>query len=638
MGKVRKIKNSELVGGTNSEDVYPITSVKAVYDAENIPITKYINNLKKTHTFGGIISPSSSMSVPDGLVFYLAVTSGVYVNYDNIEVGDTIVIIINDSNNKWTGIVTSIPTFEANSVDGNAIKGSTITTSKIANAAITTEKINDKAITNSKIASNAVNTENITDFSVSLSKLANTVSSLIWSTVNYEDIDALATSYKLTSPTLYKVVADNKVAGYLLMTLDSAVNQFTQYFLTSLDLPSSGYDYHKQGLYVRTYSRGGIYESAQGTWSEWHTMIGAYNDKVMFSSDGRSELYNFPTGKIIELNALDVYNIKKILNEGKIGDTYIQDDITSAEFNISDEDGNILVQFKGGHIKTQNFDSSTLNNKVKGYSYIGNRIDLSEYQYSRELLFIENTSSASSKQGAACFGKYLFQCHNTHDIVSIFNMETGNKVQEIALTAISTCHCNNVNFGNEYYNSADPFPLFYVSQEDETKHNCLVYRITGSEGSWTMSLVQTITLPTPSNEFMWYPNCMIDTMNSKLIVAGLRNKPWTHNVDNIPRYKTFRLPKLSEGDVTLSLSEIEDSIEIKYYPTTQGGFVHNNKLYQVFGGPDNGQLIVLDLVTHKVVSTINISNDIKDEPEGCFRYDNTLCINFVTGEVYKFKF
>ena len=198
--------------------------------------------------------------------------------------------------------------------------------------------------------------------------------------------------------------------------------------------------------------------------------------------------------------------------------------------------------------------------------------------------------------------------------------------------------CNNVNFGNEYYNSADPFPLFYVSQEDETKHNCLVYRITGSEGSWTMSLVQTITLPTPSNEFMWYPNCMIDTMNSKLIVAGLGNKPWTHNVDNIPRYKTFRLPKLSEGDVTLSLSEIEDSIEIKYYPTTQGGFVYNNKLYQVFGGPDNGQLIVLDLVTHKVVSTINISNDIKDEPEGCFRYDNTLCINFVTGKVYKFKF
>ena len=74
MGKVRKIKNSELVGGTNSEDVYPITSVKAVYDAENIPITKYINNLKKTHTFGGIISPSSSMSVPDGLVFYFSVT------------------------------------------------------------------------------------------------------------------------------------------------------------------------------------------------------------------------------------------------------------------------------------------------------------------------------------------------------------------------------------------------------------------------------------------------------------------------------------------------------------------------------------------------------------------------------------
>ena len=35
MGKIKKILENELVGGTQTTDIYPVTSIKAVYDENN---------------------------------------------------------------------------------------------------------------------------------------------------------------------------------------------------------------------------------------------------------------------------------------------------------------------------------------------------------------------------------------------------------------------------------------------------------------------------------------------------------------------------------------------------------------------------------------------------------------------------
>lgn len=35
MGIIRKVTEDELVGGTQNTDIYPITSIKAVYDEDN---------------------------------------------------------------------------------------------------------------------------------------------------------------------------------------------------------------------------------------------------------------------------------------------------------------------------------------------------------------------------------------------------------------------------------------------------------------------------------------------------------------------------------------------------------------------------------------------------------------------------
>lgn len=43
MGKIKKILESELVGGTQSTDVYPVTSIRAVYDEDNERLDNILN-------------------------------------------------------------------------------------------------------------------------------------------------------------------------------------------------------------------------------------------------------------------------------------------------------------------------------------------------------------------------------------------------------------------------------------------------------------------------------------------------------------------------------------------------------------------------------------------------------------------
>ena len=86
MGKIRKILETELVGGTQSTDVYPVTSTKAVYDTDNKVLDDYIQHLKKTSTFAGIATPTTNPGTPDGPVFYIA-GEGTYVNFSNLVIG-----------------------------------------------------------------------------------------------------------------------------------------------------------------------------------------------------------------------------------------------------------------------------------------------------------------------------------------------------------------------------------------------------------------------------------------------------------------------------------------------------------------------------------------------------------------------
>lgn len=109
MGKIKKLLESEFIGGSKEQEIYPVTSTKAVYDTDNKVLDDYIQHLKKTSTFGGIATPTTNPGTPDGNVFYLAVEVGTYANFSGIKIATGEVAIL-EWRGSWVKRVTGLST------------------------------------------------------------------------------------------------------------------------------------------------------------------------------------------------------------------------------------------------------------------------------------------------------------------------------------------------------------------------------------------------------------------------------------------------------------------------------------------------------------------------------------------------
>lgn len=83
MGKIKKLLESELIGGTHNTDVYPVTSTKAVYDTTNKSLEEYIQLINSTYSFKGVALPGMTPD-EDGKICYLAVFPGTYEKFNNL--------------------------------------------------------------------------------------------------------------------------------------------------------------------------------------------------------------------------------------------------------------------------------------------------------------------------------------------------------------------------------------------------------------------------------------------------------------------------------------------------------------------------------------------------------------------------
>lgn len=61
MGKIKKILENELVGGTQSTDVYPVTSIKAIYDENNVRLDDILK--PATKEAAGLMSPEDKNNI-----------------------------------------------------------------------------------------------------------------------------------------------------------------------------------------------------------------------------------------------------------------------------------------------------------------------------------------------------------------------------------------------------------------------------------------------------------------------------------------------------------------------------------------------------------------------------------------------
>lgn len=103
MATLRKLRETELIGGTSNEDLYPITSALGVYTKDNERLQDYIDELGNLYSFAGIVGPEDA-PLGNKLLneYYLAIDSGVYVNFDNYEVLDNeICIFMHNTKSGW---------------------------------------------------------------------------------------------------------------------------------------------------------------------------------------------------------------------------------------------------------------------------------------------------------------------------------------------------------------------------------------------------------------------------------------------------------------------------------------------------------------------------------------------------------
>lgn len=237
--------------------------------------------------------------------------------------------------------------------------------------------------------------------------------------------------------------------------------------------------------------------------------------------------------------------------------------------------------------------------------------------------------SSISCQGGDCFGDYLFMFTENNTTCWIFNLATQTAVQTITIPAdqrgfVSNCHCNTVNFGTEYYDANDPFPLIYVSTgyNDGATSGVLVYRIVATTESdvttYSLVLVQTIKIPGTS----W----------TEFIVGDDNCCYIKYEGGTCLRYYKMTMPKLSDGDITLDLStalELLDFSKQAFSSPNQQHIYFNGKLYVISGAAGAGLFFVLDLATRTREALVDLNSiGLTSEPEACFFWDNKLCIAF----------
>ena len=306
-------------------------------------------------------------------------------------------------------------------------------------------------------------------------------------------------------------------------------------------------------------------------------------------------------------------------------------DASEDGLSINDTRGGQIVEFKDGHISTKHFSSKDF--MPLRYEYMGTAIKLrNTFDYKK--IFSFRPVSNTTHQGAANFGKYLFQFHHSNDYVNVVNLDDKFQIQNIEMTEHdSSYHCNVVNFGKEYASEDDSFPLLYVAQETSI---CLVYRVTGNVGAFSLTLVQTITLPPHSEQTGYFHNCLIDKENNRLIMCGLTKNVWYPDFSNSIIYSVYDLPKLNEGDITINDNDLISRCIVHNMPTTQGGFCKGGKVIQGLGVNGSSIIAVIDYLSGNVESIIPLNEcGFSGEIESCYTYNGKIYFTSFDANIYE---
>lgn len=413
MGKIKKILENELTGGNQSTEIYPVTSIKAVYDENNerldniidrkdneikeelnaevaratnaennlretinnitevnenatsanivtidtIPNTsssnvqQALNELFKNATFAGIATPTTNPGTPDGPVFYIA-GEGTYANFSNLVIEEGQLGIL-----KWDGSWHK-EVLEIGAGGGNMILDWNTDVATTRKQVV--QKYRKKGLV---IAYKNSNGEWVNEQYVGTS---------------YDDDWSKDANWKVVDDKCFFVEWNTDVAT-------TRKQLFTSFRKKGSILT---YTHPTYGIISEIYT--GIYPNLEDYWVQdkyWFRLSNYYFQVVEWNTDKATTRKSVPIelrkfGMVLMYENPTKVGKKDFVIEQYVGEINVSNEIywssdenwvrilnsnftpvleskpQTYDFAISDEKGNIIVMFKDGHIKTKNFDSN----------------------------------------------------------------------------------------------------------------------------------------------------------------------------------------------------------------------------------------------------------------------------------------
>lgn len=258
----------------------------------------------------------------------------------------------------------------------------------------------------------------------------------------------------------------------------------------------------------------------------------------------------------------------------------------------------------------------------------------------------ERLMNVSGTQGGALYqDTFVFFYGVDGNRIRLYDLNAKQLIQTIMLPEFSNTrtHGNTLSFGSAFYDANDDFPLLYICSgyTDTTSvstSEVYVIRIAGESGSYTVSLVQTITL-----------DFGITNGWTEFVVDPILNRAWIKG-SGIASYICVALPSTSSSTATIGTStRIIDKFDVPAFllgttssSSGQGWYFYHNRIYYVSGIPQSsGQgeystyICVVNTLTHVIEAVLPLVNfgltngtSYNYEPECCFIWNDDLYVVF----------